>query len=169
MQNSNIGRKPSFTRFKAFELLEFRKSCDATTSIDQFINLATREGVIDDDVSHATMQRLLSGAMFPDLKTYTADGEPTLDPYDYSQVPRRALGQLPKQKNLLEDGLLKPRLTKAQKRLLAAMREEIEAHISAQVQIAIQAYFAPVNARLAELEDINARRAGFPGITKINP
>ena len=152
-----LGRKPALTRFEGFQLLEARKlwGSDRVT-IDQFIDEMLRAGELKRRVSRATMQRLLSGNMFPDLHTFLPDGTEDLDPYDYSKVPRCPPGQTPRPERLLPDGKLRPRLTKGQIELVDEIKRVTEAHVATQVEIMVMGMMRSATVAIKELREETA-------------
>lgn len=157
-----LGRKPAFTRFEAFQMLENRKLFRGDRcTVDQFIEQMLAAGEIKSEVSRATMHRLLSGSMYPDLRVFLPDGTETDEPYKYEDVPKCAPGQAPKPERLFPDGAQRPRLTIGQKKLIAEIKLQTEAYVATQTEMMVQGYLAGVNRRLAQLEENEARRAGF--------
>lgn len=120
---STLGRKPTFTRLAAFQMLENRRLYGGTTCCaDDFIELMVQAGELSQPCSRATMARLLNGSLFPDLRVFVPDGkggfEEGLEPYDYDSLPRRPNGRPPKPERVRNDGTLRPRYTAGQKQLV---------------------------------------------------
>lgn len=89
MNESNLrreGRQPLFTREKALELLEARALFDVATPVSDFVDMMVASDVIPRKCCDASMRRLLSGKMFPDLKD--AEGKP----FNYAAVRKAPRG-----------------------------------------------------------------------------
>jgi polyhydroxyalkanoate synthesis regulator phasin len=150
---NRLGRKPVFTRHAGFLMLENRKLFgDDRLTVDQFIEQMVAAGELKEACSRATMHRLLTGQMFPDLCTFTKEGIETEVPYEYKDVPMCPSGRAPKADRAEFLRSLKPRLTKGQQKLVDEIKEQTEAHVATRVELLVQRYLENANTRIAALE-----------------
>lgn len=154
-QNLNReGRRPTFTRLSAFQMLENRRLYGAEKRITaaEFIELMVKEGELKEKCSVATMQRLLNGRMFPDLCKFDAGGKETTLPYDYEGLPKCTRGQPPKEERLNSDGSLKPNFSKLSQKLLDEIDRRVEAKAATAAELICSQYLEGLNKRVAALE-----------------
>jgi hypothetical protein len=150
---NRLGRKPVFTRYTGFQMLENRKLFgEDRLTVDQFIEQMVIAGELKEPCARATMHRLLSGQMFPDLHTFTKDGTETEELYDYAKIPMCPSGRAPKPDREEVLASIKPRLTKGQQKLVDEIKRQTEAHMATQLQLMMQRFFAAMTERQDETD-----------------
>lgn len=151
---NKLGRRPLFTPYEAFKLLENRKYFGSDCTVNRFIEEMVAAGEMPRPCSPASMHRLLTGRMFPTLAVYNDDGQPTDKRYNYADVMRASPGHPGREgtiRDVLADGL--PRMSAKQKEFFNSIKAAIKDDTTVQVRIQMQHELNTLLHRIAALTD----------------
>jgi hypothetical protein len=131
--SNHKGRRPTFNAESALAILEARKQFNPFMPVRVFIDECVAAGLLPRPCSQSTMARLLTGKLFPGLRTESGMF------YDYGEVPKPREGRPFSDKARDPNGAPLPKFSKLRARIV----EETMTKLNLELEIRLREGMAP--------------------------